>query len=228
MSFEIAVNTSQSNAQLLFFNESEIIENCRWEKMGSHSEIITGQFQDSLEKNNLKISDLKKINCVLGPGSFTGVRVAINFCKTLSYSQSIDLSGINSLDLFALQCNTNLNRVYSLIDAQKNSVFFSSYDLKEGKLIPDQQNLVIPVSKLNQWMITPGAICGNAHPKYIEVSQAKDQFNHQLDTAWTKMDLKVIFDHRDFIKDYKNWSELQPLYIKGSAPEEKINPSDVT
>ena len=202
MNFEIAVNTSQSDAQLLFFTGTTVIEDCRWEKMGSHSEIITGKFQETINKHNLSIDDLKKINCVIGPGSFTGVRVAINFCKTLAYSREIEVSGINSLSLFALQCDTALTKIYSLIDAQKNSVFFSSFNFDGHKVEIDKENLVIPVDKLSEWMEIPGAICGNAHPKYKEVSQIKDQFNHQLDSSWFKMDLKVILNNQNFLKSY--------------------------
>ena len=87
--FNLAVNTSHSQAEILLFKDENTYFSRKWEKERSHSEVITSEFSKILEIANAKISDIAKIHCVVGPGSFTGVRVGVSFCKTLAYSQSL-------------------------------------------------------------------------------------------------------------------------------------------
>ena len=55
---------------------------------------------------------------------------------------------------------------------------------------------------------------------------------HQLNLHHTiefaHADLKSYFKNNYFDDHEVSWEQLKPLYIKASAPEEKINPSEVT
>lgn len=46
---------------------------------------------------DLKPADLDRIAVAQGPGSYTGLRVAVATAKTLAYTLNIDLVGVSSL-----------------------------------------------------------------------------------------------------------------------------------
>ena len=66
-----------------------------WE--GSHSEVITNHLIELLSQAQIKLSDIKEIHLGIGPGSFTGLRVAVNLVRAISYSFSTPIFATNSL-----------------------------------------------------------------------------------------------------------------------------------
>lgn len=47
-----------------------------------------------LNEHNLLLKDIKEINAVSGPGSFTGLRVGISIANTLGFLLSIPVNGM--------------------------------------------------------------------------------------------------------------------------------------
>lgn len=228
--FSLAVNTSQSRAEIVLYQEPVNFIKKDWSREKAHSEVITQEYLELLKQANLQQNQIKKIYCVVGPGSFTGLRVGVSFCKTLAYSLSVPLVAINSLDLLSLSCPFYpKRRIVSVIDAQKNSLFLSVYeDSKKIRktLVP---HLVVPIEKLNQYFTEPTHVCGDALDRYdpfidptLKSKMIRDPNCNisQLDNWFLK---NFFYDAPcgDHDKELK-WDQLQPLYIKASAPEEKL------
>ncbi|HFR3691424.1 TPA: tRNA (adenosine(37)-N6)-threonylcarbamoyltransferase complex dimerization subunit type 1 TsaB [Streptococcus suis] len=70
--------------------------------------------------------DLERIVVAQGPGSYTGLRVAVATAKTLAYTLQIDLVGVSSLQ--SLVPASLSGRVVPLIDARRNSVYAGVYE----------------------------------------------------------------------------------------------------
>ncbi len=76
---------------------------------GARLHVAPGGRQDALERGlariedlladaNLRLRDLDRIAVGLGPGSFTGVRIAVAYAKSLAYGSRVPLVGISSYD----------------------------------------------------------------------------------------------------------------------------------
>ena len=79
-------------------------------------------------------SDLERIVVAQGPGSYTGLRVAVATAKTLAYALDIDLVGVSSL-----QALTNLSVVgvvIPIMDARRNNVYVGFYENGQA-IVPD-------------------------------------------------------------------------------------------
>ena len=55
---------------------------------------------DFMKRENAKMSDLKAIGVVVGPGSFTGIRMGIAYAKGLSIGLNIPVVGVNLFELY--------------------------------------------------------------------------------------------------------------------------------
>jgi tRNA threonylcarbamoyladenosine biosynthesis protein TsaB len=58
-----------------------------------------GRIAGLLERAGVRLAGLDRIAVGLGPGSFTGIRIALSFAKALAYGASVPLVGISSYDV---------------------------------------------------------------------------------------------------------------------------------
>ena len=87
---------------------------------------------------DLQPSDLDRIVVAQGPGSYTGLRVAVATAKTLAYTLNIELVGVSSLYALAAAADFD-GLVVPVIDARRNNVYAGFY--KDGQSLKDDQHM---------------------------------------------------------------------------------------
>ncbi len=83
-----------------------------------------------LSKNNLKWSDITAIGVVVGPGSFTGIRLGIAYAKGLGIGLKIPVVGINAFELYLAE-NAD---AFVAIDSGRDDLFVGAADLEPGTM----------------------------------------------------------------------------------------------
>lgn len=92
------------------------------------SEIIAVEVMHLLGAHGCPVRELARIIVTIGPGSFTGIRVALAFCKGLRAAGSIPVIGISTLDVLAAPFSYLKGwHVCPLVDAKKGEVFTALY-----------------------------------------------------------------------------------------------------
>ena len=79
--------------------------------------------------------DIKEISCVvvaIGPGSFTGLKVALSVAKGICFSMNIPIVGVSSLEALAMQVSYSNIPVTAIIDSRKNEYFFAQFEFKDA------------------------------------------------------------------------------------------------
>src|SRR6187551_2046549 len=97
----LAAETSTPAGSVALFKDQTLVEEIKWEKENSHSERITLEAEKILNRAQIKFSDIDRYAVGLGPGSFTGIRVAVNFIRTLAFTFDKPVIAIDSLLLMA-------------------------------------------------------------------------------------------------------------------------------
>lgn len=87
--------------------------------------------EDIYKKFNIKTSDLDKVICGVGPGSYTGVRMAVTVSKMISVFKNVPLYEISTLFLMS---SGYKNKVLATIDARRGNSFSAIYDNYELSL----------------------------------------------------------------------------------------------
>ena len=77
---------------------------------------------DFMKRENAKMSDLTAIGVVVGPGSFTGIRMGIAYAKGLSIGLNIPVVGVNLFELYLYE-NPD---AFVAIDSGRGDFFFAS------------------------------------------------------------------------------------------------------
>lgn len=85
-----------------------------------HSKYLVDRIDQVLSRNRLKIDQIDEIIIGIGPGSYTGLRIAVMVGKMLAYTKNIPLRTVSSL--FFMTSGYD-GKVAALIDARRGFVF---------------------------------------------------------------------------------------------------------
>jgi len=94
----------------------------------------TGAFnliEAALREGKLEREQIETLAVGLGPGSYTGVRVALAMAQGWQLACGIKLSGVSSMDLLAAQAQVEriFGRVNVVVDAQRTEFYLATYEI---------------------------------------------------------------------------------------------------
>jgi tRNA threonylcarbamoyladenosine biosynthesis protein TsaB len=125
-----------------------------------------------LHETGLKIEQIDAFAVTTGPGSFTGLRIALTTAKTLSLVTEKPLVGIPTLDVLVENVPFAAGLVCPALDARKGEIFTALYKKDPGGT-PDRLTdyLSVPPVTLLEMIQGPVLLLGDAVPVYGEELQ---------------------------------------------------------
>ncbi|MDD4351501.1 MAG: tRNA (adenosine(37)-N6)-threonylcarbamoyltransferase complex dimerization subunit type 1 TsaB [Candidatus Gracilibacteria bacterium] len=130
------INTSSSETELALLAKGKLLASKSWESKMNESDKLLPAIADLLSENKLDPSALRKIMVVVGPGSFTGIRVGVSVANTLANSLQLPLLGITNpqLAIYRLDTQENLNKIFIHYALSQGNFFKQNASLaKAGK-----------------------------------------------------------------------------------------------
>lgn len=100
----------------------------------THSKTLLDKIDKLLSWTSKTLDDINEVAVSIGPGSFTGVRIAIATVKGLFFSREVPVYSVNELDALAFQLNINNKKIVSLVDSRKEKVYYSISEIIDNKL----------------------------------------------------------------------------------------------
>ena len=122
--YSLFLDTHDKNVVVVLYKDGVIVSNETIESNNKHSVITVTTIKRILDNNRIEIKDINEMIVVTGPGSFTGVRIAVTIAKTIAYSLNIPIKTIDSLILLAV-CIDN-DKCVAIPD--KNGAFIGYFD----------------------------------------------------------------------------------------------------
>ncbi len=123
----LIINTANDKLFVVLQIEDNVFCKISESKM-HHNETMLPLIDELLKENKASIKDIDEFGVVVGPGSFTGIRVGIATIKAFRDSLGVKAKGINNLDyLFKLAKNTDPKVDVVAIKGSKDSYFVAKY-----------------------------------------------------------------------------------------------------
>lgn len=95
-----------------------------WRTERSHAGDLPVQVSGLLARCGLAWSDLEGLAVSIGPGSFTGLRIAVGFAKGLAFAGGLRVAAVSTLEALALAAGAPAGaRVCAAIDARKHEIY---------------------------------------------------------------------------------------------------------
>lgn len=130
--YTLFIDTHDKEIKIILYKDNKIINKTIENSNYQHSEITLPTIKKILDSNKLKPQDLNQIAVVVGPGSFTGVRIGVTIAKTIAYSLKIPIKVLDSLYIKALSYKGKKDFLVSIED--RNGAFVASFNNKYEKL----------------------------------------------------------------------------------------------
>lgn len=167
----------------------------RIQELGSQkqSENVIPYLEKLLSQNHIELLDVDEAIITKGPGSYTGVRVAMSIIKTLSVLTPLKVKAISSLKAYA-----GFDKCISVIDARSKKVFVCLYD--QGKALMDETLMTIDEFKEFRKKYNDFKVVGQGH--------IVDEDVQEIDLVTHLYDLSFIEEEVD------NIDVLVPCYLK--------------
>lgn len=125
----LCMDTSFHFLTLVLIKDLKVVASIQEEAFRQQSETILTRLDILFKTNEILPNQINEIVITDGPGSYTGLRIAMSIAKTLASIAPIKLYTVSSLRLLA----GNRESVGVLIDARANRVYFAHYDY--GKVL---------------------------------------------------------------------------------------------
>jgi len=144
----LAFDTSNKPLSVAVVVDGEVLAHVESTEKKTHSISILPDIKNTLEESNLTINDIDLIAVSKGPGSYTGVRIAVTVAKTLVDTLSKKLVGVSSLELLA----ANGDKAHILIPLMSHHNCFQMTILMYlfSKLFPHN---VATISNASWWFL---------------------------------------------------------------------------
>ncbi|OCT11147.1 tRNA N6-adenosine(37)-N6-threonylcarbamoyltransferase complex dimerization subunit TsaB [Paenibacillus pectinilyticus] len=98
----LAIDTSTSAMTVAILENGQLLGEISSHAERNHSLGLLPHIQDLLARLGMKPKDLSAVAAGQGPGSYTGVRIAVSVAKTFAWSLGLDLIGVSSLEAMAI------------------------------------------------------------------------------------------------------------------------------
>lgn len=131
--YQLYLDTTNEKLTVMILEDTKILVSSSFNAWQKQTELAISTITNLLEKCEIKLKDIAKVVIANGPGSYTGIRVAITFVKTLKVlNDFLTVFTINSLLL-----QVGLTKSISILSAYNNKSYLAVCD--KGKIIVQPQ-----------------------------------------------------------------------------------------
>ena len=199
----------------IFDSENGVIAETSLSVKKNHSNIVMPIIDNLFKISDLTINDIDKIAVAIGPGSFTGVRIALGIAKGLAMALNKPLIAINELDILEAIASGNENEIIPLIDARKERVYYK-YQNKyvDNYLI----NLISNFDKNKKYIFV-----GDGAINYKNILKDNLGENAIILPMYNSFPRASILSELAINKEEANIYTLEPEYISKSRAEKNFN-----
>jgi len=209
----MTLDTTKKQASIsLQINEKVVIEKTK--ENDTHSESLLPKINEMLTEQNTTIKDIDVYGMLIGPGSFTGIRISVSMVKAFLFNTQKKCVSVNSFELLAYNIQDKKAGFFVGLSADGRGAYVAEFNEKNTLKRYDW----ITLAELNNLCKISGLplfIKAEEEAYFDELTVSKNLVI-QKDNSLLEL-VKQKIKNNEFV-DKK---ELEPLYIRLSQAEDQ-------
>ena len=211
----LAINTAFMTANLALKTAEGAVVLKDIDAKSKHSENVLKSIDEMCQESSTEVLDVGTVAVVVGPGSFTGLRIGVAIAKALGCaSKTLKFVSLSSLQLMAYKIaksKANSGEFVCVINALSDLFFVAQFDA-EGNLVGEER--MINKEEYQQITMQKFALVGDMTTGDVEEMSVDSQ--DLLDFALAKE------EQGDFVLA----DDLNPSYLRLSQAEDMLAQKD--
>lgn len=124
----LAIDTSNQPLSVALVEDDQTIIEHTVNIRKNHSVQLMPAIENLFTQSNWAFRDIDRIAVAEGPGSYTGLRIAVTIAKSLAWAHDIELVGISSLKVIAANSDpAPATLIVPLFDARRENIYTGLY-----------------------------------------------------------------------------------------------------
>ena len=231
----LGIDASTEMAAIALADEERLIAESNLSLYRRHSERLLANVAHIFSELDYDIKDLDLIAVGIGPGSYTGLRIALSTVKAFALALNVPVVALSTLEILAYNYKNTSDLIVPMIDAKRKRVYTNLYDnsLKDKDFIERNlwedktlslEKLITELKEINNIGEKEVYFIGNATLSYkndlkkadFKINIASNYLNYIKGSAITELGIKYY--KRGISHDI---ATLTPKYLK--KPQAEIN-----
>lgn len=190
----ILLDSSNRHLSVGIAKGEKLIDQTSYEAWQRQSEMMIPELDKLLKKHHFTKDDIGDVIVAIGPGSYTGVRIALTIAKVIVLALNVPLYGVSSLHVMKLQNKPTI----ALINARSNRSYIGVFE-NEKVILKDQimknEDVLEYIKKHPEYEIS-------GETEYLEIPAKKVNV------------LEEMLFLKSFLKPCENSLAIKPVYLK--------------
>jgi tRNA threonylcarbamoyladenosine biosynthesis protein TsaB len=214
----LSIETSSKVCSVAIHHDGKLLANQTIFTEKASSGMLTPIIRQVLDNNNLKPKDLDAVAVAMGPGSYTGLRIAVSTAKGLCMACEKPLIAINTLEAMALQVKNYFPEktlFCPMLDARRMEVYCAVYD-KNMNCVEATNAKVIDESSFTELLRQNNVVFFGEGAEKCKETLAHNKNVHFLnETVWPSATTVGYLAYEKFEKGiFENLVTFEPFYLK--------------
>lgn len=190
----LCMDSAYKHLVIGIYKDKDLLAGVCFEAFKKQSETIFVELERLLQEAKLDYKDIDRVVITKGPGSYTGIRIAMTIAKVLCSQMHIDLYTISTMQLYAGNQEATV-----ILDARGNRAYAAH--IQDRKIVGKVE--IVEVDRLEEYLKQyEGIVLGDGYLAGLE-RPAPDM-------------LKNFIDLEDVFEKVENVHALVPEYLKES------------
>ena len=174
----LAIDTSSKTESVAILNERDVIFEQSQLVMTNHAASLLVSIKQSLSAAGTRIEDIDLFALTVGPGSFTGLRIAASTIKGLALATGKPVVGVQTLEALAFNVAPSDKTICPFMDAKRNEVYTALYTITADG---------IPREMLSSRVTSPDLFLRSLHGEVLFLGDGIQKYSRLIEELlWEK------------------------------------------
>ena len=148
----LALDTCDSRGSLALLRDDDVLQAIPHEGSTDYSSWVLPNVEAALAAASLQLRDIDIYAVAAGPGSFTGVRIALTTAKAWSEALGKGIASVSRLEAMASLAQGTAGFVVACADAHRDQVFGALFRRQGAALVPVETDMVAAPAEFLDWV----------------------------------------------------------------------------
>ena len=193
--YSLLLDSANRDLNVGLAKDNQIIDRISYQAWQRQSELMAVEVDAILKRNNISAKDIGEVVVTIGPGSYTGIRIALTIAKTMAFALNLKIYAVSSL----ISQKAPHQGTISVINARSNRSYVAIYDA-DGQVLVEEK--VWPNDELIAWIKGNADFIVSGDAKYLGID------------AYQPSVLDGMLEAKKKSVPVENILTLKPVYLK--------------